>query len=98
MLQERERPFAVVNAIGTRDVRRFEFELFIRALPVERQVLGAAAALLPLRFVPLVGEKMFERREQEGAKLPALGAQSFEVILLQEFREERLHQIFRILL
>ncbi len=39
---------------------------------------------------------MFQRRKQKGTKLPPLGAETFEIILLQKLFEERLHQIFRI--
>jgi hypothetical protein len=60
-------------------------------------MLYSTAAFLALGLVPFVGEEMFQRRQQERAELPAFGAESFEIILLQEFLEESLHQILRVL-
>ena len=57
-----------------------------------------AAAFLALRLVPFVGEKVFQRREQERAKPSALGVQAFEIILGEEPREECLCEIFGVLL
>ena len=61
-------------------------------------MLRTAAALLALRLVPFVREKMFQRRQQERAKAPPLRAQPFEIILGEKPREERLHRIFGVLL
>src|SRR5262245_16480618 len=60
-------------------------------------MLHTAAALLALRFVPLVGEKMFEGSQQEGAELAAFRAETFEVVAFEETGEERLCEIFRVL-
>ena len=72
--EQSQGPFAIEDPIGAGDVRRFEAETFVGTLPVQRQVLRAAAALLPLLFVPLVGEKMFQRGQEKRAKLSAFGA------------------------
>ena len=73
-------------------------QTLLRALPIEREMLRAAAAFLALGLVPFVREKMFQRREQARAKLAMLGVQALEIILFQEPREECLREIFGILL
>src|SRR5436189_1254566 len=73
-------------------------EALVSAWPIEREVLGAAAAFLALRLVPLVGEKVFQSHQQECAELPALCTETLEIILLQKLLEERLHQIFGVFL
>src|SRR6185369_7427889 len=88
----------VERLVGARFVRGGDLEFGVRRLPVERKVFLPAAALEALRFFPFVDEKMFQRREQEGAETPALGAQAGEIILGEKAREERLHGILGILL
>ena len=59
-------------------------------------MLHAAAAFLALGLVPFVGQEMFERDQEKGAELSALGGQTFEIILLEKPGEERLRKIFGI--
>ena len=96
--QQRQRPFAVERLVRTRLVRGGDLKLRVRRLPVERERRLAAAALLTLRLVPFVGQKMFQRRQQEGAEPSAFGAQAVEIILGEEAREKRLRQILGVLL
>src|SRR5262245_4867903 len=60
---------------------------------VERNDLSAAAATLSALAVPFVGEKMFERSEQEGAEPSAIAVYIFEIILFQKALKKTLSQI-----
>ena len=51
-------------------------------------MLRAAAAFLPLRLVPFVRQKMFQRRQQERAELSLFAVQIIQKIFLQQPREE----------
>ena len=91
-------PFAVEGLVGTRLGGGGDLELRVGGLPVKGQWRHAAAAFLAPGFVPFVGQKMFQRCEQEGAKPSALGAQAFEIILAEEAREERLGEVLGVFL
>jgi len=57
----------------------------------------AAAALLSLRFVPFIREKVFQRGEQKGAEFAFFAIERREIILRQEPREKSLGQVLGIL-
>ena len=86
-----------VEFVRTQVVRRINLIARVGALPVERERRHAGAALLASGAVTLIGEKVLQRGEQEGAELPLLAAQPFEVVPGEEPGEKALRQIFGIL-
>ncbi len=91
-------PLAVERLVGTGLGGGGDLELRVGGLPVKRQGRHAAAAFLAPGFVPFVGEKMFQRRQQEGAETAALGAQAGEIIFPQEPREKFLGEVLGVFL
>src|SRR5207249_11246788 len=90
-------PGPVVEFVRTQVVRGINLIARVGALPIERERRHAAAALLALCAVPLVGEEMLQRGQQEGAELALLTAEPFEVIPFEESGEEALRQVLGVL-
>ncbi len=95
--EERECPFAVVDAVGSEVVGGFDLVTGIGALPIEGESGQWAAAFLAAGFVPFIGEKVLERGEEEGAETAFFGAEAVEVITFEETGEETLSEILGIL-
>lgn len=95
--EERERPFAVVNAIGSQVVGGVKLVAGIGALPIERKHRQRAAAFLAAGLMPFVGQKVFEGSEQESTKPPFPGAKAIEIIAPKETGKETLRQVLGVL-
>ena len=63
---------------------------------IDRKRRPAAAAFLSPLPIPLVGQEVFQRRQQERAKPSTLPLYRGEIVLFQEPRKERLGEVPRI--
>jgi len=96
LLQNRHRPTALEDAVGSQRIRRLAMIPFLGPVCIETDYFFAAASLLRQGAVPLIGQKMLQRREEKGTEPPFLRIGLPDDLLVEDESEERLRQILRI--
>ena len=93
LIQKRHGPLSLEVALGSHLVARFELITRLGTLLVERDDRLSSATFAGVRSVPVVGQEILQRRQQEGAKSPQLRIDAFQPTFLQKLGEKRLREV-----
>ena len=96
LIEQRERPAPLENFLRGQIVGGLKAKGSFGGRRINRNQNLSAAALLRLRLVPFVREKMFQRREQERTEAALRAIHLGEIIFRQQPREKFLRQILRV--
>src|SRR5437879_6462401 len=77
-------------------MHRLQMVGIFRCFGIERNHADLPAALLRSRLVPMIGQKITQRRQEKRAELAFFPAHLSKPVMIEQMREERLRQVLGI--